>query len=81
MEWWDYVEYYLGMVSLSARDVIIATFSTIVLTFPGANFVSVFSKVHLVHCLIVQKMVWIVFCKVVSVAPHSNDLEIILKFS
>lgn len=75
------MEYYLGMVSLSARDVIIATFSTIVLTFPGVNFVSVFSKVHLVHCLIVQKMVWIVFCKVVSVAPHSNDLEIILKFS
>ena len=75
------MEYYLGMVSLSARDVIIAAFTTIVLTFPGVNFVSVFSKVHLVHCLIVQKMVWIVFCKVVSVAPHSNDLEIILKFS
>jgi len=75
------VEYYLGMVSLSARDVIIATFSTIVLTFPGVNFVNVFSRVHLVYCVIVQKMGWIIFCKVVSVAAHNNDLEIILKFS
>lgn len=49
------MEYYLGMVSLSARDVIIAAFSTIVLTFPGVNFVNVFSRVHLVYCVIVQK--------------------------
>lgn len=69
------------MVSLSAGDVIIAAYGTTVLTFPGINFDSVFSEVHLVQCVIVQKMVWIVFCKVVCVAAHNNDLEIILKLS